>query len=242
MLCTSSRLRCGFELFGRKKRISYFFIKSFTILFLIRSKNTHEVFAEVFLIKTISNPIMHIKFGKVIPIRDSSLIPLPAKIAKSDQSINIRGHSDHNCFLLFYTAAYHLTYKLGLFVGRSVDPKLEETDPHTYTKPGTHQSSGDFIMPIRLNKIPQIERFRNFQLKVSQYQKGDLIPTIDSTFEISDIFIVDLLLLYEPGRHHFVLINDLLQFVCEVRKQKFRSFLQLCRNCFQIPYNEIDRK
>ena len=117
MLCTSSRLRCGFELFGRKKRISYFSINSFTILFLIHSKNTHEVFAEVFLIKTISNPIMLIKFGKVIPIRDSSLIPLPAKIAKSDQSINIRGHSDHNCYLLFYTAAYHLTYKLGLFLG-----------------------------------------------------------------------------------------------------------------------------
>ena len=97
-------------------------------------------------------------------------------------------------------------------------------------------------MPIRLNKIPQIERLRNFQLNVSQYQKGDLIPMIDSKFEISDNFIVDLLLLYEPGRHHFVLINDLLQFVCEVRKQKFRSFLQLCRNCFQISYNEIDRK
>ena len=42
--------------------------------------------------------------------------------------------------------------------------------------------------------------------------------------------------------HHFVLIIDLLRFVCEVRKQKFRSFLQLCRNCFQIHYNEIDHK
>ena len=53
---------------------------------------------------------------------------------------------------------------------------------------------------------------------------------------------MDLLLLYEPGRHHFVLMKDLLRFVCEVRKQKFRSFLQLCRNCFQIHYNEIDHK
>ena len=37
-------------------------------------------------------------------------------------------------------------------------------------------------------------------------------------------------------------IKDLLRFVCEVRKQNFRSFLQLCRNCFQNYYNEIDRK
>ena len=53
---------------------------------------------------------------------------------------------------------------------------------------------------------------------------------------------MDLLLLYEPGMHHFVLIKDLLRFVCEARKQKFRSFLQLCRYCFQIHYNEIDHK
>ena len=53
---------------------------------------------------------------------------------------------------------------------------------------------------------------------------------------------MDLLLLYEPGMHHFVLIKDLLRYVCEVRKQKFQSLLQLCRNCFQFHYNEIDHK
>ena len=156
--------------------------------------------------------------------------------------INIRNHNDHNCFLLCYTAAYHLRYKPDLIVGRLVDPKLEETDPHTYTKPGTHQASDDFFMPMSLNMIPQFERLNNVQVNVFQYQKGDLIPMIVSKFESSDIFIMDLLLLYEPGMHHFVLIKDLLRFVCEVRKQKFRSFLQLCRNCFQIHYNEIDHK
>ena len=53
---------------------------------------------------------------------------------------------------------------------------------------------------------------------------------------------MDLFLLYEPGVHHIFLIKDLLRFVCEVRMQKFRSFLKLCRNCFQIHYNEIDHK
>ena len=134
MLCTSSRLRCGFELFGRKKRISHIFINSFTILFLIHSKKTHEVFAALFFVKMISNPIMHVKFGKVLPIRGSSLTLLAAKLANSHQLINNRDHSDHNYFLLCYTASYHLTYKLGLIVGKSVDPKLEETHLHTYTK------------------------------------------------------------------------------------------------------------
>ena len=98
---------------------------------------------------------LYIKIGKVLPIRGSSFIPLPAKIAKSHQLIN---HNNHNCFLLCYTAAYHLRYKPDLIVRRLVDPKLEETDPHTYTKPGTHQASDDFVMPISLNMIPQFER------------------------------------------------------------------------------------
>ena len=87
MLRTSSRLRCGFDLYGRKKRISHIFINSFTISFLLHSKKTHEVFAEIFFVKTISNPIMHINFGKVIPIRGSSLMPLPAILPKSHQLI-----------------------------------------------------------------------------------------------------------------------------------------------------------
>ena len=115
------------------------------------------------------------KIGKILPIRGSSFIPQPAKLANTRQLINIRNHNDHYCFLLCYTAAYHLRYRLDLIVGRLVDPKLEETDPHTYTKPGTHQASDDFVMPMSLNMIPQFERLDNVRVNVFQYQKGDLI-------------------------------------------------------------------
>ena len=133
---------------------------------------------------------VYIKIGKVLPIRGSSFIPLPAKIDR---------------------------YKPDLIVGRLVDPKLEETNPHTYTKPETRQASDDFVMPMNLNMIPQFERLNNVQVNVFQYQKGDLIPMIVSKFESSDNFTMELLLLYEPGMHHFVLIKDLLRFVCEIR-------------------------
>ena len=82
---------------------------------------------------------LYIKNGKVLPIRGSSILPLTATIANSQQLINICNHNDHNCFLLCYTAAYHLRYKPDLIVGRLVDPKPEETDPHTYKKPGMHR-------------------------------------------------------------------------------------------------------
>ena len=129
--------------------------------------------------------VVYIKIGKVLPIRGSSFIPLPAKIANSQQLINIRNHNDQNCFLLCFTAAYHLRYKLNLIVGKLVDPKLEETDPHSYTKPGTHQASDDFVVPMSLNLIPQFEQLKNVQVNVFQYQTGDLIPVIVSKFENS---------------------------------------------------------
>ena len=120
MLRTSSRVGCGFKLFGRKKRISHIFINSFTILFLIHSKKVNEVFAAVFFVKTISNAIMHIKFGKLIPIRGSLFIPLSAKIANSHQLINNRDHSDHNyffvmlqCLLSSYIQAWSYCWEVG---------------------------------------------------------------------------------------------------------------------------------
>ena len=57
-----------------------------------------------------------------------------------------------------------------------------------------------------------------------------IVPNLES----SDSFIMDLFLLNEPGKHHFVLIRDLLRFVCEVRKQKIQTLLQLFRNWLQI--------
>ena len=111
------------------------------------------------------------KIEEVLPFRGSSFIPFPAKIVNSQQLINIRNHSDHNCFLLCYTAAYHIRYKLDLIVGRLVDPELEQTDPHTYSKHGTHQASDDFVMPLILNMIPQFEGLKNVQVNVFQDQK-----------------------------------------------------------------------
>ena len=135
---------------------------------------SHELFLECSgkwkLCSIIFQPMVAAGFGKVIPIRGSSFIPLPAKIAKLQQLINIRNHSDHNCFLLCSTAAYHLRDKPDLIVGRLVDPKLEETDPHIYTKPGTHQASDGFVMPMSLNMIPQFERPNNVQVNLFLYQ------------------------------------------------------------------------
>ena len=104
--------------------------------------------------------------------------------------------ANNNCFLLCHTAGYHLRYKPDLIFGRLFDPSPGETDQNTYTKPGTHQTSDDFIMLMSLNLIPQFERSNKVQLKLFLYLIGCLIPRILTKSEISDNFIMDLLLLY----------------------------------------------
>ena len=73
-----------------------------------------------------------------------------------------------------------------------------------------------------------------------QYQKGDFLPiyiseqpNIDSNTEI-EIFDMDLILVYEPTKHHYVLINDFLKFIREIKGYKHRPFKHLCRNSFHI--------
>ena len=60
------------------------------------------------------------------------------------------------------------------------------------------------------------EQLNDMRVNVFQYQKGDLLPMYlskrpynESNIE-NEIFDKDLLLLYEPARHHYVLITDFL--------------------------------
>ena len=54
----------------------------------------------------------------------------------------------------------------------------------------------------------------------------------------TEIFDTDLLLLYEPAKHHYVLVIDLLKFICEIKGCKYRPIARLCRNCFHISWSD----
>ena len=53
---------------------------------------------------------IEIRLGKAKPIRASSYLALPGKIARTCSLLNIRNREDENCFLYCYTAAYHLKF------------------------------------------------------------------------------------------------------------------------------------
>ena len=49
---------------------------------------------------------------------------------------------------------------------------------------------------------------------------------------------MDLLLLYEPAKLHYVVIIDLLKFICEIKGCKYRPIARLCRNCFHVSWSD----
>ena len=76
---------------------------------------------------------------------------------------------------------------------------------------------GEFPTPMSFRDIPKFERLNKVRVNVFLYEKGDLVPMLISKKESEDTFSMDLLLLFEPGKHHFVLITNLLRFICEIK-------------------------
>ena len=53
-----------------------------------------------------------------------------------------------------------------------------------------------------------------------------------------EIFGMDLLLLYGPAKHHYVLIVDLLKVIWEIKGCKCRPIARLCGNRFHISWSD----
>ena len=143
--------------------------------------------------------------------------------------LNIRNRNDNNCFLYCYVAAWH--FKFGPSLNDSVTWRLR-TSPETYSRSNllAHQPVGDTEMPMGFNQIPKFERLSNVQVN---YRKKTLIPVLNSKNRDSR-FVIDLLLLTDGQRHHYVLIKDLKVFVNNIRGLSPRSGTVLCRNCFHF--------
>ena len=92
--------------------------------------------------------------------------------------------------------------------------------------------------------IGKFEQLNDVRVNVFQYHKGDLLPMYISKRPNQDnstqteTFDMVLFLLYEPAKHHYVLIIDLLKFICEIKGCKYRPIARLCRHCFHISWSD----
>ena len=114
---------------------------------------------------------------------------------------------------------------------------LRARNPETYNDLKSFFRAGNFQMPMGLSSLYKLEELTSVQVNVSGYHKKDLFPIRISTKRSSEELVIDLLLLYDSDKHHYVLIKHLCKFYCFLWSVRYRSYLILCRNCFWLCYD-----
>ena len=179
---------------------------------------------------------LHVHFARNRPIRGSSFIYLPyplSELSFTQSLINIRNHNDHDCFIYCYMAAYclhhHISFESPICVDRAVS-----VYPETYLAlDNSIRPKGDFEMPMGLRDIPRFETTNDVQVNVFGFEKRHIFP-IRVSKKDSFTMRLDLLLLYDDSKHHYVLITDLEKLYCTLNALVHRPDYLLCRNCFWL--------
>ena len=185
---------------------------------------------------------LEVKFATFNPIRGSSYLPTPPELDASHLLLNIRNRQDHNCFLYCFTAAWHLKHGQLLYNSGS-DSIAKRTSPDTYSRrnPWAHQAVGDFEMPMGFGQMLRFEKLNNCKINVFRYTEKQLVP-LRVTQDVSDVLEIDLLLVDDGQEYHYILIQDILRLVSNVKGTTTLYQRVLCRNCFHICMNESTYK
>ena len=109
---------------------------------------------------------IEIRLAKAKPIRASSYLALPGKLARTCSLLNIRNREDENCFLYCYTAAYHFKFAPRLLPPGA--PARRITSPVTYGpgNPLAKQADGVFDMPMGFHQMTRFEELNNVCVNV----------------------------------------------------------------------------
>ena len=174
---------------------------------------------------------LDINFAHFQPIRGSSYLALPHKLANCRGLLNIRNHDEANCFNYCLVAPYQAHH--GIILDRDDrNYHIDKKSPATYQQENIHQPAGKFDMPMGFEQMKLFETLNDVTINVFGYNKGQLYPLRVSSFE--SVFVLDILLIYDADIYHYILITDLVKVVCRVRDLKFRFGYRICRNCFWL--------
>ena len=180
---------------------------------------------------------MNVNFFKYRQATGSSFMALPTKLQNCRALLNIRNHLDNDCFIYCYVAA--LFFKNNVcYSEEERHDRVKLTSPNSNKNMSELQPAGEFTMPMGFQNMTKFETLNDVQVNVFGLENRDLFPMRVSkrtTFELS----LDLLLLYENDKHHYVLIKDLCRLFCFIKNIKLRSPLRLCRNCFYLSHNDL---
>ena len=180
---------------------------------------------------------VYIKFAKYRPASGSSYVNLPPHLQKCKSLLNVRNHTDNNCFIYSFVAASYL--KSNNFEGEEGrNDSLKLTSPDFYRNMSSLQPAGEFAMAMGFKDIDKFETLNDVEGNVFGFENRHLFPMRVSKVTTSELSF-DLLLLYEKDKHHYVLIKNLCRLFCFIKIIKFRSTLHLCRNCLYFCQRDV---
>ena len=131
--------------------------KMLAVLFTFASSGSGCLLEKVLRVK--------IKFTKYRPASGSSYIDLPPHLQKCNSLLNIRNHTDNNCFLYSFVAASYL--KSNIFEGEEgQNDSLKLTSTEFYQNMSSLQPAGEFTMPTGFNDINKFETLKDVEVNV----------------------------------------------------------------------------
>jgi len=146
---------------------------------------------------------IQISFTK-IP-KTGSYIPTPKVIADKKCCVNIKNENDDKCLLWCMLAFKHYD---------DIGKKENRTNPKYYQKYLTEIVEPENITyPINIDKdIPKFEKLNNIKINVFTYEDNK-VNVLYNTRDRTSNTIIDLLLIKEGDKQHFLLIRDFSRFM-----------------------------
>ena len=166
-----------------------------------------------------------IQLSKKNIVKGGSYIPTPKDIENKKCCVNIKNEDDE-CFKWAILSSFHYE-DIGKITNRT-NPKYYEKYKDDIIEPK------DITYPIDIFKdIPKFEKLNNFKINVFGYENNKSFVIYNSRNR-SDV-VIDLLLLKEENKNHFIWIKNFSRFI--VPNGKCKNKLYCCRQCLNAHYN-----
>jgi len=163
-----------------------------------------------------------INISKFNPLEGSSYIPTPRSLFYNKNSglINIQ-NNDQMCFKYSILCALN-------------KPKNNPQRVSKYTKPEYLNLLIDkgIEYPIKLNDIKKIEKWNNLKINVFGYQNNKFIIYYNNLKISNYKKEIDLLLLEEEDKRHYILISDFNSLMSKYNKDKTKKYF--CKRCLHV--------
>jgi uncharacterized protein YbaR (Trm112 family) len=165
------------------------------------------------------------------PMKGSSYLPLPAKLANKKAIVNVQ-NTDQKCFMWSVLAALYPVTK----------------DPQRVTKYANHVDKLDFNgvpFPVKVTDIPKFEKKNSLSINVFGYEKRELYP-LHLTRE-RGLKHIDLLVLDRGGNSHYCWIKNFNRLLNDGQRGNQLFHCHYCLHGFtkkrllekHIPYCEV---